>query len=91
MVNTRLLYATAGDPRMGEDAMAGKAVVPMHSTDAELPLVAGSLRTLMAAGWDVVLVAPDGVEGAMTDAADQSRSEGRAIPVVTHMLAAGWC
>jgi hypothetical protein len=71
--------------------MAGKAVVPLHSTDAELPLVAGSLRTLVAAGWDVVLVPPDGVEGAMNDAVDQSRSEGRSVPVVTHMLAAGWC
>ena len=71
--------------------MAGKAVVPMHSTDVELPLVTGSLRTLQAAGWDIVLVSPGGVEGAMSDAVDQSRSEGRAIPVVTHMLAAGWC
>ena len=71
--------------------MAGKAVVPMSSADAELPLVAGSLRTLVAAGWDVVLVPPGGVEGAMNDAVDQSRSEGRSVPVVTHMLAAGWC
>ncbi len=71
--------------------MTGKAVVPMHSTDVELPLVAGSLRMLAAAGWDVVLVSPGDVEGAMTDAVDQSRSEGRPVPVVTHMLAAGWC
>ena len=71
--------------------MTGKAVVPVSSADAELPLVAGSLRTLVAAGWDVVLVAPGDVEGAVTDAIDQSRSEGRAVPVVTHMLAAGWC
>ena len=71
--------------------MTGKAVVPVHSTDVELPLVAGSLRTLLAAGWDVVLVAPGGVEGAMSEAVDQSRSEGRTVPVVTHTLAAGWC
>jgi hypothetical protein len=65
--------------------MAGTAVVPMSCADAELPMVAGSVRTLVAAGWDVVLVAPD----AVTEAVHQSRAQGR--PVVTHVLAAGWC
>ena len=66
--------------------MAGTAVVPMSCADAELPLVAGSLRTLVAAGWHVVLVSPGNLDSAVTEA---SRSAGR--PVVTHMLAAGWC
>jgi hypothetical protein len=61
----------------------------MSSADAELPLIAGSVRTLQAAGWNVVLVSPGDVDSAVTEAIDQSRSEGR--PVVTHMLAAGWC
>ena len=69
--------------------MAGTAVVPMSCADAELPLIAGSVRTLVAAGWHVVLVSPGDVEGAVTEAKDQPGSEGR--PVVTHMLAAGWC
>jgi hypothetical protein len=69
--------------------MAGTAVVPMSCADAELPLIAGSVRTLVAAGWDVVLVAPGDLDSAVTEAIDQSGSEGR--PVVTHMLAAGWC
>ena len=68
--------------------MAGTAVVPVSCADAELPLIAGSLRTLVAAGWDVVLVAPGGVDEAVNEAIGQS-SEGR--PVVTQMLAAGWC
>ena len=64
--------------------MAGTAVVPMSSADAELPLVGGALRTLAAAGWNVVLVSPGGVDHAVTEAPlDQ--------PVVTHVLAAGWC
>ena len=69
--------------------MAGTAVVPVSCADAELPLIAGSLRTLVAAGWQVVLVSPGDVDSAVTEAKDQSGSEGR--PVVTHMLAAGWC
>ena len=60
----------------------------MSSADAELPLIAGSLRTLAAAGWNIVLVAPGDVDSAVSEAIDQS-FEGR--PVVTHMLAAGWC
>lgn len=63
--------------------MARTAVVPMSCADAELPLVAGSLRALAAAGWNVVLVSPGDVESAVNDAEDG--------PVVTHMLAAGWC
>jgi hypothetical protein len=55
----------------------------MSSADAELPLIAGSVRTLVAAGWNVVLVSPGEIDSAVTEAADQ--------PVVTHMLAAGWC
>lgn len=62
--------------------------MPVSSADAELPLIAGSLRTLAAAGWNIVLVAPGDVDSAVSEAIDQS-SEGR--PVVTHMLAAGWC
>ncbi len=69
--------------------MAGTAVVPMSCADAELPLVAGSLRTLAAAGGNVVLGAPGDGEGAVTEAKDQPGAEGR--PVVTQMLAAGWC
>jgi hypothetical protein len=64
--------------------MAGTAVVPVSSADAELPLVAGTLRTLVAAGWTVVLVSPGDVDDAV-------KSEAHAGPVVTHMLAAGWC
>lgn len=75
--------------RMSSIRYGGTAVVPMSCADAELPLVAGSVRTLVAAGWNVVLVAPGDVEGAVTEAKDQPGSEGR--PVVTHMLAAGWC
>lgn len=60
----------------------GTAVVPMSSADAELPLVAGSLRTLAAAGWNVLLVAPGDVDSAVTEATGQ--------PVVLP-LAAGWC
>jgi hypothetical protein len=55
----------------------------MSSADAELPLIAGSVRTLVAAGWNVVLVSPGEIDSAVTEAAYQ--------PVVTHMLAAGWC
>jgi hypothetical protein len=69
--------------------MAGTAVVPMSCADAELPLIAGSVRTLVAAGWNVVLVSPGDVEGAVTEARHRSGAEGR--PVVTPMLAAGWC
>ena len=70
--------------------MAGTAVVPMSSADAELPLVAGSLRMLAAAGWNVVLVSPSDVDSAVTQARGQSvLLDGR--PVVTHLLAAGWC
>jgi hypothetical protein len=69
--------------------MAGTAVVPMSSADAELPLVAGSVRTLVAAGWNVVLVSPGDVDSAVSEARGQSASDGR--PVVTHLLAAGWC
>ena len=75
--------------RMSLIRYGGTAVVPMSSADAELPLVAGSLRTLAAAGWNVVLVAPGDVDSAVSEAIDQSGSEGR--PVVTQMLAAGWC
>jgi hypothetical protein len=64
--------------------MAGTAVVPVSCADAELPLVAGSLRTLVAAGWTVVVVSPGDVDSAV-------QSEAHAGPVVTHMLAAGWC
>lgn len=64
--------------------MAGTAVVPVSAADAELPLIAGTLRTLAAAGWNVVLVSPDGVDEAVTAGA-------HAGPVVTHLLAAGWC
>jgi len=84
--------ARAGDihyvERMSPIRYGGTAVVPVSSADAELPLIAGSLRTLAAAGWNVVLVAPGDVDSAVSEAMDQS-SEGR--PVVTHMLAAGWC
>jgi hypothetical protein len=65
--------------------MAGTAVVPMSCADAELPLVAGSLRTLAAAGWTVVLVSPGDVDSAVNEA------KGGDQPVVTQMLAAGWC
>jgi hypothetical protein len=65
--------------------MAGTAVVPMSCADAELPMVAGSLRALAAAGWTVVLVSPGDVDNAVEEA------KGSDQPVVTHMLAAGWC
>lgn len=71
--------------RMSLIRYGGTAVVPMSSADVELPLVAGSLRTLAAAGWNVVLVSPGDVESAVTEASDEGR------PVVTQMLAAGWC
>ena len=54
----------------------------MSDADAELPLVAGSLRTLAAAGWNVLLVPPGDVDSAVTEAVGQ--------PVVLP-LAAGWC
>ena len=73
------------DERMSLIRYGGTAVVPMSSADAELPLVAGSLRTLAAAGWNVVLVSPGEVGNAVTEAIDEGR------PVVTQMLAAGWC
>jgi hypothetical protein len=64
--------------------MAGTAIVPMSCADVELPLIAGSLRALAAAGWNVVLVSPGEVDSAVNEA---KKNE----PVVTHMLAAGWC
>lgn len=82
MVNIRLLYSMAAEAT-GADSMAGTAVVPMSTADADLPLVAGSLRALASAGWHVVLVAPGDVENAVKDVKDG--------PVVTQMLAAGWC
>ena len=54
----------------------------MSCDDAELPLIAGSLRTLAAAGWNVVLVAPGDVDSAVTEAPGQS---------VVLPLAPGWC
>lgn len=60
----------------------GTAIVPMSSADAELPLVAGSLRALAAAGWNVVLVAPGDVDGVTTEGTG---------PRVVLPLAAGWC
>ena len=68
--------------RMSSIRYGGTAVVPMSSADAELPLVAGSLRTLAAAGWNVVLVAPGDVDSVVTEATGQR---------VVLPLAAGWC
>jgi hypothetical protein len=68
--------------RMSSIRYGGTAIVPMTSADAELPLVAGSLRTLAAAGWNVVLVAPGDVDGVATEATGQR---------VVLPLAAGWC
>lgn len=68
--------------RMSSIRYGGTAVVPMSSADAELPLVAGSLRTLAAAGWNVVLVAPGDVDSAATETTGQR---------VVLPLAAGWC
>lgn len=68
--------------RMSSIRYGGTAVVPMSSADAELPLVAGSLRTLAAAGWHVVLVAPGDVDSVVTEATGQR---------VVLPLAAGWC
>lgn len=78
--------------------MAGTAVVAMRCGDdrwpADAPTVADSARSLMDAGWNIVLVAPPalpnspGVDGAspLTLAVGQSRSGRRAVPVVTHIL-----
>jgi len=69
--------------------MAGVAVVAMRCVDghnAYVPAMAEAVQALLAADRGVVLVAPGDLASAATLAIGRTRSGGRAIPVVAHIL-----
>src|ERR1041384_5314448 len=74
---------------MEVDVMAGVAVVAMRCVDghnAYVPAMAEAVQALLAADRGVVLVAPGDLASAATLAIGRTRSGGRAIPVVAHIL-----
>ena len=75
---------------MGVAAMAGTAVVATgygERRPVDVPAVVHSVRALMAAEWDVVVVAPaDDAAHSLTLALGLTRAGRRAVPVVMHLL-----
>ncbi|MCA1843777.1 MAG: hypothetical protein LC792_11455 [Actinobacteria bacterium] len=67
--------------------MGATAVVALRCGGGELADVAGSVRALVLAGWNVVVTAPSGdIAGPLSLALGLTRAGRRAIPIVTHTL-----
>lgn len=79
-----------GRVEMGVAAMAGTAVVATGYGErglVDVPAVADSLRALVAAEWDVAVVAPPGdTARSLALALGLTRAGRRAVPVVMHVL-----